>query len=43
LAGVTGKGIFRGDAGRVGLSGDSIGDVKTRIDIIVGVNITMTT
>jgi hypothetical protein len=43
LIGVTGKNIFGSNAGRVGLAGDIIGNIITRVDIITRVNITITT
>jgi hypothetical protein len=35
--------VFRNDAGGVGLAGDGIGGVKTRVDIIAGIDVTITT
>jgi hypothetical protein len=35
--------MFRGDTSRVGLARNNIKDIKTRTDIIAGVDITITT
>jgi hypothetical protein len=43
LTGAAGKDMFGGNAGRIGLAGDSIRDIKTRVDIIARVDITITT
>jgi hypothetical protein len=43
LTGIARKDIFENNTGRIGLAGDNIGDIKARIDIIAGVDITITT
>jgi hypothetical protein len=43
LTDIAGKDIFGGDTGRIGLAGDGIGDIKTKADIIAGVDITIIT
>jgi hypothetical protein len=35
--------MFRNDTGRIGLAGDSIRGVKTRVNIITRVDVTITT
>jgi hypothetical protein len=35
--------MFRSNINRIGLAGDGIRDIRTRIDIITGVDITITT
>jgi hypothetical protein len=43
LTGIAGKDMFGGDTGRIGLAGDNIRDIKTRTNIIAGVDVTITT
>jgi hypothetical protein len=43
LIGIAGKNIFGNDAGRIGLARDSIRDIKTRVDIVARVGVTITT
>jgi hypothetical protein len=43
LIGIARKDIFRSNINKVGLAGNNIRDIKTRIDIIAGVDITITT
>jgi hypothetical protein len=35
--------MFRNNAGKIGLAGDGIGNIKARVDVIAGVDVTMTT
>jgi hypothetical protein len=43
LIGIARKNIFGNNTGRISLAGDGIGDIKARIDIIAGVDVTITT
>jgi hypothetical protein len=42
LIGIAGKNIFRNNTNRIGLAGDGIRDIKTRVNIIAGIDITIT-
>jgi hypothetical protein len=35
--------MFRGDTDRIGLAGDGIRNIKTRADVIAGIDTTITT
>jgi hypothetical protein len=43
LTGIARKDIFGNNAGKINLAGDSIRDIKTKIDIITGIDIIITT
>jgi hypothetical protein len=43
LISIAGKNIFRSNTGRIGLAKNNIRDIKTKADIIAGVDITITT
>jgi hypothetical protein len=43
LINIAGENIFRDNISRVGLARDNIKNIKTRVDIIAGIDITITT
>jgi hypothetical protein len=43
LIGIAGKDIFGSNTSRIGLAKNSIENIKTRVDIIAGVDIIITT
>jgi hypothetical protein len=43
LINIAGKNIFGGNTGGIGLAGDGIRDIKTKIDIMAGADIIIAT